>query len=153
MSGIKILRVDLDKELAKDLETVRTHVGLQNDSEFIRYPIREKQERSNPWMHHVMHLMRGELYYVVDYDIPKDPTIRSRFYRTIRRWLAENRRGFYTWRSTQSVIITDDPEYAQVIFEAAARVSGKARIYIAIPVTKVFAASRDAFMLKPMTKP
>ncbi|PUA34226.1 MAG: hypothetical protein B9J98_01145 [Candidatus Terraquivivens tikiterensis] len=153
MSGIKILRVDLDKELAKDLETVRTHISLQNDSEFIRYPIREKARETQSMDASRDASDEGELYYVVDYDIPRDPTIRSRFYRAIRRWLAENRRGFYTWRSTQSVIITDDSEYAQVVFEAAARVSGKARIYIAIPVTKVFAASRDAFMLKPVTKP
>ena len=42
MSGCRILRVDLDPELAKDLETVRGHLGLKNDSEVIRYLIREK---------------------------------------------------------------------------------------------------------------
>ena len=42
MSGVRILRVDLDQELARDLETVKIHLGLKNDSEVIRYLIREK---------------------------------------------------------------------------------------------------------------
>ena len=79
-----------------------------------------------------------ELYYVVDYDIPAHPTIRSRFYRAIHRWLKDNwgRRGCYIGKSTQSVIITDDPEFAQVVFDAALKVGGRVRLYIAKPVTE-----------------
>ena len=84
----------------------------------------------------------GELYYVVDYDLPAYSTVRSRFYRAIRRWLKENKgRGRYVGRSTQSVIITDDPEFAQVVFDEALKAGGRVRLYIAKPITEVSVAT------------
>ena len=42
MSGVKVLKVELDHNLAKDFEKVRAYLGIKNDSEVIRFLIREK---------------------------------------------------------------------------------------------------------------
>jgi len=48
MSGVRILRVDLEPDLAEDLEKVRKHLGLRNESEVIRFLIREKAREIQP---------------------------------------------------------------------------------------------------------
>ncbi|MEM0488908.1 MAG: hypothetical protein QW707_06885, partial [Candidatus Bathyarchaeia archaeon] len=39
---VKVLKVELDHNLAKDFEKVRAYLGIKNDSEVIRFLIREK---------------------------------------------------------------------------------------------------------------
>jgi len=38
----RFIQVGLDPDLLKDLEKIRRHLGLRNDSEVIRFLIREK---------------------------------------------------------------------------------------------------------------
>lgn len=70
--------------------------------------------------------------YVVEYDIPAAPKLRQRFYRAIRRYMEEEG-SFWRW-STQSVVITDDPNFADYVFNQVIRVGGKARLYLARPL-------------------
>jgi len=67
--------------------------------------------------------------WVVDYDIPSNPTIRSRFYRCIHRHAKA--RGILNMRSTKSVIITEDELFARFVYEKAIELGGKAHLYIA----------------------
>ena len=39
---VRSIRVELDEKGAEDLELVRRHLGLRNDSEVFRYLLREK---------------------------------------------------------------------------------------------------------------
>ena len=39
---VRSIRVELDEKGAEDLELVRKHLGLRNDSEVFRYLLREK---------------------------------------------------------------------------------------------------------------
>ena len=70
--------------------------------------------------------------YVVEYDIPQNPKLRQRFYRAIHRYLEEEG-SFWKW-STQSVVITDDPNFADYVFNQAIQVGGRARLYLARPL-------------------
>lgn len=76
--------------------------------------------------------MENGFTYVVEYDIPQAPKLRQRFYRAIHRYLEEEG-SFWKW-STQSVVITDDPNFAEYVFNQAIRVGGKARLYLAKPL-------------------
>lgn len=75
--------------------------------------------------------MDDQYVYVVDYDIPKSPRLRSRFYRAINRYLTDVKHNGYTKYSTQSVIITNDPNFADYVFNMAINVGGRARLYLA----------------------
>ena len=74
-------------------------------------------------------IMEDGFSFVVEYDIPAEPRLRSRFYRAIRRYLADS--GKLGMWSTQSVLITDDLDLADFVFSKALEVGGKARIYVA----------------------
>jgi len=50
------------------------------------------------------------MVFVVEYDIPETPKLRQRFYRAIKKYLAEN--NIYGRYSTQSVVITRDYNFA-----------------------------------------
>ena len=65
--------------------------------------------------------------FIVDYDLPTDSR-RKRFYRRVRRYL-ENRWMDPTEWSTQSVVITEDRDFAMFVWRAARAVGGLAHIY------------------------
>jgi len=71
----------------------------------------------------------GDFVWVVDYDIPSNPTIRSRFYRYIHRHARA--RGISNMRSTRSVIITRDELFARFVYQKAIELGGKAHLYLA----------------------
>ena len=71
--------------------------------------------------------MEDGVVFVVEYDIPETPKLRQRFYRAIKRYLAEN--NIYGRYSTQSVVITKDYNFACFVFDAAIQVDGRAVMY------------------------
>ena len=71
--------------------------------------------------------MEDGMVFVVEYDIPETPKLRQRFYRAIKRYLAEN--NIYGRYSTQSVVITRDYNFACFVFDAAIQVGGRAVMY------------------------
>jgi len=71
----------------------------------------------------------GDFVWVVDYDIPSNSTLRSKFYRCIHRH-AEARGILNVW-STRSVIITKDELFARFVYQKAIELGGKAHLYIA----------------------
>jgi len=76
-------------------------------------------------------LKRGEVeagaVWIVDYDLPEGWE-RRRFYRAVHGWLREHVTGETTGWSTQSVVITEDKEFAEFVYEKAIKL-GKAHIY------------------------
>jgi len=71
--------------------------------------------------------MEDGMVFVVEYDIPETPKLRQRFYRAIKRYLAEN--NIYGRYSTQSVVITKDYNFASFVFDQAIAVGGRAVMY------------------------
>jgi uncharacterized protein YjbI with pentapeptide repeats len=70
----------------------------------------------------------AETYFIVDYDLPVNNSRRS-FYRHIKSWLKKHgSRGTIAKWSSQSVIITQDKEFAKFVFEQAALL-GHANLY------------------------
>lgn len=66
--------------------------------------------------------------YIVDYDISVEASSRRRFYRHIKTWLRDHTGAADTNWSTQSVIITDNREFADFVYTEASQV-GRAHMY------------------------
>jgi len=70
--------------------------------------------------------------WIVDYDLPEGSE-RRRFYRAIQAYLkAHDSEHTRDW-STQSVVITDDKEFADFVYAAASQL-GQAHMYRATKV-------------------
>ena len=67
-----------------------------------------------------------DAWYIVDYDLPATH-IRKRFYRAVRRYLLANNVEPYDW-STQSVVFTQDREFALFVYQQASSL-GRAHLY------------------------
>lgn len=65
--------------------------------------------------------------FVVDYDLPTDSR-RKRFYRRVSRYLRARWMDPTEW-STQSVVITEDRDFAFFVWRAARGVGGTSHIY------------------------
>jgi len=65
--------------------------------------------------------------WIVDYDLPADNR-RRRFYRAIADWMAEHVGTHVTKWSTWSVVITDNPEFADFVYQEAKKI-GRAHMY------------------------
>ena len=69
-----------------------------------------------------------ETFWIVDYDLPANSSRRRQFYRAVARYLKEHNVTPETKWSTQSVVITPDKEFAELVFDLASHV-GQAHIY------------------------
>jgi len=65
--------------------------------------------------------------WIVDYDLPQG-NIRRNFYRRISQRLREMGDTGVTGWSTQSVVITDDKDFAELVYEEATKI-GRAHLY------------------------
>ena len=65
--------------------------------------------------------------YLTEYDLPDDSR-RLRFYRRIRRYLADRGLEETGW-STQSVVFTASENFAWEVYKQARRVGGVAHVY------------------------
>ena len=65
--------------------------------------------------------------YLTEYDIPADSR-RLRFYRAIRRYLADRGLEETGW-STQSVVFTESESFAWEVYKQARKVGGVAHVY------------------------
>lgn len=65
--------------------------------------------------------------WIVDYDLPQNSS-RRRFYRAIQAWLRDHNVTPVTSWSTQSVVITDDKEFAEFVYQEAIKL-GRAHMY------------------------
>jgi len=65
--------------------------------------------------------------WIVDYDLPQG-NIRRNFYRRVSKRLQQMGDTGVTGWSTQSVVITDDPDFAELVYEEAIKI-GKAHLY------------------------
>lgn len=65
--------------------------------------------------------------FIVDYDLPQSSS-RRRFYRAIQAWLRDHNVIAGTGWSTQSVVITDDKEFAEFVYAQASQL-GQAHMY------------------------
>jgi len=70
--------------------------------------------------------------YIVDYDLPMDNR-RRRFYRAVQAYLVEHDSEHLRDWSTQSVVITDDREFADFVYAQASQL-GQAHMYKATQV-------------------
>lgn len=68
-----------------------------------------------------------ETVWIVDYDLPQNSN-RRRFYRRIQAWLRDHDVIDGTGWSTQSVVVTDDKEFAEFVYAEASQL-GKAHLY------------------------
>lgn len=68
-----------------------------------------------------------ETFFIVDYDLPQGSS-RRRFYRHIQKYLQDNNIDSGSSWSTQSVVITDDEEFAEVVYAEASQV-GRCHMY------------------------
>lgn len=71
--------------------------------------------------------LRHNSVFIVDYDLPQGSS-RRRFYRAVQKWLREHNVTAETGWSTQSVVITDEQEFAEFVYAQASHV-GHAHIY------------------------
>lgn len=68
-----------------------------------------------------------QMKYVVEYDLPVDSR-RLRFYRGIKRYLRDHFMEETGW-STQSVVFTENVDFAKYVFMMARKVGGTSHIY------------------------
>lgn len=71
--------------------------------------------------------------WLVDYDLPADYR-RKRFYRAIKRYLADHGLAEVGW-STGSVVWTDSEDFAREVYKQALKVGGVAHIWKAELIT------------------
>jgi hypothetical protein len=65
--------------------------------------------------------------WIVDYDLPQGNKRRN-FYRRVSNRLQQMGDTGVTGWSTQSVVITDDPDFAELVYEEAIKI-GVAHLY------------------------
>jgi hypothetical protein len=65
--------------------------------------------------------------WIVDYDLPQGNSRRN-FYRRVRNQLLQMGDTGVTGWSTQSVVITDDRDFAELVYEEAVKI-GRAHLY------------------------
>lgn len=65
--------------------------------------------------------------YIVEYDLPNDFR-RKRFYRAIRRYLRLHNVDDTEW-STQSVVFTEDEDFAWYVHRQALKIGGTSHVY------------------------
>ena len=92
------------------------HGKIRFNQKYPVHPFKEKLETADKWD-----------TWIVDYDLPQGNGRRA-FYRAVQGWLREHVTGETTGWSTQSVVITEDQEFAEFVY-AEAQKQGVANMY------------------------
>ena len=76
----------------------------------------------------------GQSFWIVDYDLPEG-SVRRRFYRAIDRYIRTHHVNGVLGRSSLSVIITQDRDLADYVFQQASQL-GRVSMFRAVLVKR-----------------